>query len=166
MFPNPHHVYLHDTPQRDKFAFDERTFSNGCIRVEKIVDLAALALDDPKWTKEKLEQEIATGNTRNLTLARKLPVLLTYWTAAIDPGTERPRFFDDAYGRDPAFLEALDHPFRFRRPRAAPTGMTVPGLRGSTRALGLGERRAREARAAGADATIDEAIASADRASR
>jgi murein L,D-transpeptidase YcbB/YkuD len=131
MFPNPHHVYLHDTPHLDKFAFDERTFSNGCIRVENVVDLAALALDDPKWTKEKLEQEIATGKTRNLTLARKLPVLLTYWTAVIDPGTARPRFFDDAYGRDPEFLAALDQPFRFRH-RATPTGMTVPGLSEST----------------------------------
>jgi murein L,D-transpeptidase YcbB/YkuD len=126
MFPNPHHVYLHDTPQRDKFAFDERTFSNGCIRVEKIVDLAALALDDPNWTKEKLDDAITTGQTRNLTLGRKLPVLLTYWTAVIDPGTERARFFDDVYGRDPAFLAALEQPFHFRR-RATPVGMGAPG---------------------------------------
>jgi murein L,D-transpeptidase YcbB/YkuD len=116
MFPNRHHVYLHDTPSREKFAFDERSFSNGCIRVERIVELAALALDDPKWSKEQLEAAIATGSTRNITLARRLPVLLTYWTAVIEPGTERPRFFDDVYRRDPEFLAALDQPFRFRRP--------------------------------------------------
>jgi hypothetical protein len=90
------------------------------------VDLAALALDDPQWTKEKLDDAITTGQTRNLTLARKLPVLLTYWTAVIDPGTERARFFDDVYGRDAAFLAALEQPFHFRR-RATPVGMGAPG---------------------------------------
>jgi murein L,D-transpeptidase YcbB/YkuD len=116
MFPNPHHVYLHDTPHREKFAADERAFSSGCIRVEKIVDLAALVIGDSgKWSKEKLEAEIATGRTRNITLARRLPVLLTYWTAVVDPGDERPRFFDDVYGRDPAYLAALDRPFKFHR---------------------------------------------------
>jgi murein L,D-transpeptidase YcbB/YkuD len=117
MFPNPHHVYLHDTPSRDKFAFDERTFSHGCIRVEQILELAALALDDPKWSKDQLEAALATGKTRNVTLARRLPVLLTYWTAVIDPGTARPRFYDDVYKRDPAFLAALEEPFRFRHRR-------------------------------------------------
>jgi murein L,D-transpeptidase YcbB/YkuD len=44
-------------------------------------------------------------------------VLLTYWTAVIDPGTARPRFYDDVYKRDPAFLAALEEPFRFRHRR-------------------------------------------------
>jgi murein L,D-transpeptidase YcbB/YkuD len=36
MFPNPYAVYLHDTPSGTLFA-QERTFSHGCIRVEKPV---------------------------------------------------------------------------------------------------------------------------------
>jgi murein L,D-transpeptidase YcbB/YkuD len=125
MFPNPHHVYLHDTPHREKFASDERTFSNGCIRVESIVELAALAIDDPgTWSKDKLEAAIATGQTRNITLRRRLPVLLTYWTAAVDPDTDRARFYEDVYGRDPAFLAALDRPFQFHRGPAAPAAAT------------------------------------------
>jgi murein L,D-transpeptidase YcbB/YkuD len=113
MFPNTHSVYLHDTPRRELFASEARTFSHGCIRVEKIVDLAALVIDDPAWSKDRIEAAIATGTTRNITLKRRLPVLLTYWTAVVDPGDDRPRFFDDAYGRDPAFLAALDRPFQF-----------------------------------------------------
>src|SRR5262249_21726285 len=35
MFPNPHHVYLHDTPNRELFATDTRTFSHGSIPVAK-----------------------------------------------------------------------------------------------------------------------------------
>jgi murein L,D-transpeptidase YcbB/YkuD len=126
MFPNTHHVYLHDTPHRELFASDARTFSHGCIRVEKIVDLTALALDDPgTWSKQKIEAEIATGKTRNLTLKRKLPVLLTYWTAVVDSRDDRPRFYDDAYGRDPGFLAALDQPFRFHH-RVSPEAAAAP----------------------------------------
>jgi len=127
MFPNPHHVYLHDTPHRDKFAAEERTFSNGCIRVEKIVDLTALAIgDSATWSQEKLEAEIATGRTRNITLARRLPVLLTYWTAVVDREDDRPRFYDDVYARDPAYLAALDRPFQFHR-GAESRATTAPG---------------------------------------
>ena len=113
MFPNTHHVYLHDTPHRELFAADARTFSSGCIRVEKIVDLTLFALaDSVKWSREKLNAAIATGKTRNITLARRLPVLLTYWTAVVDDRDGRPRFYNDTYDRDPAFLAALDRPFR------------------------------------------------------
>jgi murein L,D-transpeptidase YcbB/YkuD len=127
MFPNSHHVYLHDTPERDLFSADARTFSSGCIRVEKIVDLAALAIDDSAaWSREKLEAAIATGRTRNVTLPRRLPVLVTYWTAVVDPGDERPRFFEDVYRRDPPYLAALDHPFRVQR-RAASRPAATPG---------------------------------------
>jgi murein L,D-transpeptidase YcbB/YkuD len=34
MLPNPHHVYLHDTPARELFVKTERAFSSGCIRLE------------------------------------------------------------------------------------------------------------------------------------
>ena len=119
MFPNSHHVYLHDTPHRDLFASEARTFSSGCIRVEDIVDLAVLVIDDPeKWSKDKVKAVIDTGRTQNVTLARRIPVLVTYWTAVAGPGDEGPRFFDDVYERDPALLAALDQPFKFR-PRVA-----------------------------------------------
>ena len=115
MFPNPHHVYLHDTPNRELFATDARTFSHGCIRVEKVVDLATMAIDDSvSWSRSRIDSAIATGRTRNITLRRRLPVLLVYWTAVIDPDDRRPRFFTDVYRRDPVYLAALNRPFRSR----------------------------------------------------
>ena len=129
MFPNPHSVYLHDTPQRNLFAAEGRTFSHGCIRVEGIVDLAVLVLDDSvNWSKEKVEAALATGRTQNVTLKRPIPVLLTYWTAVVGPGDDWPRFYDDVYGRDAAFLAALDRPFQFQ-PRVVSRAAAVSGAR-------------------------------------
>jgi L,D-transpeptidase YcbB len=34
IFPNPFHIYLHDTPQKSKFKWTERAVSHGCVRVE------------------------------------------------------------------------------------------------------------------------------------
>ena len=115
MFPNSHAVYLHDTPARELFGKTERAFSSGCIRVEDPLRLAVLLLDDPvTWSREALEQAIATGATRTVTLRAPVPVILMYWTLDVDPdGTV---FFKrDLYARDPAVLVALDGDFSFRR---------------------------------------------------
>ena len=117
MFPNIHAVYLHDTPHRELFASDARAFSSGCIRVEKIEELTALVIGDSvAWSPAKLEDAIATGQTRTITLKRRLPVLLTYWTAVVDRTDGRAQFFRDAYDRDRKFLAALDKPLRDSSP--------------------------------------------------
>ena len=128
MFPNPHLVYLHDTPQRELFASDRRTFSSGCIRAERALDLAALVLDDSTWSRPQIDAAIATGRTRTVQLARSLPVLITYWTAAIAPGEARPRFYHDVYARDREFLAALASPFRFD-PAVAARAAAISGAR-------------------------------------
>ena len=47
MFPNPYLVYLHDSPAKSLYEQDQRTFSSGCIRVQKPFELAELVLNDP-----------------------------------------------------------------------------------------------------------------------
>jgi L,D-transpeptidase YcbB len=112
MLPNPHHVYLHDTPQKGYFKETSRTFSHGCVRVEKPFELASLALDDPAWTTQALLDGAATGKTRTIVLRKPLPVLILYWTASAD-ADGRVRFLPDVYGRDPAVIRGLASPFRF-----------------------------------------------------
>jgi murein L,D-transpeptidase YcbB/YkuD len=106
MFPNPHSVYLHDTPSKSFFNETSRTFSHGCVRVQKPIELAALVLDDPAWSTESLTAAIAVGNTKTIMLREPVPVLILYWTAAVD-AQGRVAFRPDVYGRDPAIIRAL-----------------------------------------------------------
>jgi len=114
IFPNPHHVYLHDTPSKSYFNETSRTFSHGCVRVAKPMELAALALDDPAWTTQTLGQAADAGKTRTIVLQKPLPVLILYWTAAVRPDG-RVQFLPDVYGRDPAIIRALGAGFSFRK---------------------------------------------------
>jgi murein L,D-transpeptidase YcbB/YkuD len=115
MFPNPYLVYLHDTPSKSLFDHDQRTFSSGCIRVQKAFELAELVLNDPaRWNQETLAAAVATQKTQTVNLARPVPVLLLYWTAQPLPSGQV-MFRNDVYGRDPPTLAALNGTFRPRR---------------------------------------------------
>jgi len=126
MFPNSFHVYLHDTPSRELFQRTVRTFSSGCIRVEKPLELAEYLLGDkPGWGRTKIQQVIATGKTTTVRLTEPLPVHLTYSTVWIGEGGTV-HFRDDVYGRDTLLSEALHAqkttPHAARAPDAAGKG--------------------------------------------
>jgi L,D-transpeptidase YcbB len=111
MFPNPYLVYLHDSPAKSLYEQDQRTFSSGCIRVQKPFELAALVLNDPQWDKQSIDAVIATKQTRTVNLKTPVPVLILYWTAQPRPDGQV-NFRNDVYGRDPATLAALNSDFR------------------------------------------------------
>lgn len=114
MFPNPYAVYLHDTPSKSLFEKDERLTSSGCVRIERPFELAELLLADPQqWGRQQIDQAVQGGRLQNVTLARKVPILLVYWTAWVD-GRGAANFRSDIYGRDARWAVALDAPFRFR----------------------------------------------------
>lgn len=109
IFPNSHFVFLHDTPSRALFERAERTFSSGCIRVERPFELAELVLDDPEWDRDSLKALVDAQAPRNLHLKTPMPVFLIYWTAMVEEdGTVR--FPPDVYGRDEKLLEAMNAP--------------------------------------------------------
>jgi murein L,D-transpeptidase YcbB/YkuD len=116
IFPNPHFVFLHDTPSRSLFDRTTRTFSSGCIRTENPLDLAELLLEDPrKWNQETIARVLDNGAPKTVFLPEPLPVLILYWTVSVVDAAA-PTFYPDVYGRDPAVLEALDADFEFRVP--------------------------------------------------
>jgi len=111
MFPNPYLVYLHDSPAKSLYEQDQRTFSSGCIRVQKPFELAELVLNDPQWNRQSMDAVIATKQTRTVNLKTPVPVLILYWTAQPRPDGQV-NFRNDVYGRDPATLAALNSDFR------------------------------------------------------
>ena len=115
MFPNKHLVFIHDTPSKSLFERTDRTFSSGCIRTAKPFELAELLLDDPdKWNAESFKQAIDSGRTQTVMLPKPVPILLFYWTAAVEPdGTVR--FKKDPYKRDAEVLQGLNGNFKFRK---------------------------------------------------
>ncbi len=98
MLPNPFNIYLHDTPSKSLFQKDVRTFSSGCIRLEKPLDLAAFALSETSLPTEFMTQ-LDSGKTITKHLPRQLPVYLVYITAWADE-QETVHFSTDIYGRD------------------------------------------------------------------
>ncbi|MDX5400898.1 MAG: L,D-transpeptidase family protein, partial [Rhodobacterales bacterium] len=54
MFPNPHNIYLHDTPAKSLFSHDVRAYSHGCIRVADPFELAHELLS---WQVDDAEAE-------------------------------------------------------------------------------------------------------------
>ncbi len=108
IFPNRHHVYLHDTPSKGLFARARRDFSHGCVRVADPPALAAFVLaDTPGWDRPRIERAMRAGpEDRHVTLHTPVPVYLFYTTAAIDE-QGRVGFFDDIYGHDATLARAL-----------------------------------------------------------
>ena len=107
MFPNQFNVYLHDTPSRELFQRTVRSFSHGCIRVHKPLDLAELLLkDDPAWTRQRIDAVVAQGGQSIVNLKRPIPVHLTYLTAWVNKDGSV-HFRDDIYGRDKRLEAAL-----------------------------------------------------------
>ena len=108
IFPNEHAIFLHDTPHRELFASDLRTFSSGCIRVERPLELAATLLDGQgDWTAGKIDGVVASGKSETVFLDHPLPVLIVYWTVSVG-ATGELRFARDVYGRDAPVLRGLD----------------------------------------------------------
>ena len=107
MFPNPHNIYLHDTPSKSLFDNEVRAYSHGCIRVADPFDLAHELLS---WQSDNAEADfeaaLQTGNETTVKLKQVLPVHLVYFTAYPD-AKGRIGYRRDIYGRDAALWDAL-----------------------------------------------------------
>ncbi|MCX6180748.1 MAG: L,D-transpeptidase family protein [Bacteroidetes bacterium] len=106
LFPNSYNIYLHDTPSKSLFNNTARSFSHGCIRIEKPFELAQYLLrGDTTWTDQKILDAMNLGEEKYVKLKTKVPVYIVYFTAWIDPSGGI-QFRDDVYGHD-AKMKAL-----------------------------------------------------------
>jgi murein L,D-transpeptidase YcbB/YkuD len=107
MLPNKFDVYLHDTPSKHLFSESVRTFSHGCIRIEKPIELGEYVLqDDLLWSREKLLAAIEKGTEQSFPLPHPVNVHFLYLTAWVD-GEGVLQFRNDVYERDKQLDEAL-----------------------------------------------------------
>lgn len=108
IFPNKHSIYLHDTPTKYYFDLETRAYSHGCIRVHKAMDLAKFLLeeDENKYTIDSVYKYIDKKKEKHMSLNKKLPIFLYYFTAEAD-STGNVKFYDDVYGLDKKLIKEL-----------------------------------------------------------
>jgi murein L,D-transpeptidase YcbB/YkuD len=106
-FRNSFSVYLHDTNHRELFRKGYRALSSGCVRVQDPLKLAGYVLEkeEADWTKEKLDEMIAGGETKNVGLKKGTHVHQLYWTAWMDQGGLQ--FRNDVYNLDTILYRKL-----------------------------------------------------------
>jgi len=98
--PNPHAVYMHDTPSKNLFGEDLRFHSSGCVRVQNVRELVTWLLrDTPGWPRQQVEAVIKSGQRIDARIAKPIPVYWVYITAWANPDGIV-QFRDDVYGYD------------------------------------------------------------------
>ncbi len=107
MFPNPHAIYLHDTPDKHLFDRHRRTYSSGCIRLNEPHEFAYRLLERQTDTpQEDFHSILRTGRNQRISLREPVPVHLTYRTA-FTRAKGRVNYRADIYGRDARLWRAL-----------------------------------------------------------
>lgn len=100
VLPNQFDVFLHDTPERTLFQRDIRTFSEGCVRIERFMPLALYALrDNSAWSESRILSEIESRRHQKVLLSQPIPVYVLYLTSWVDDAG-RVHFADDVYQRE------------------------------------------------------------------
>ncbi len=107
MFPNPHNIYLHDTPAKNLFGREVRAYSHGCVRLADPFDFAYTLLAKQTGDPEGYFQSIlGTGKERRVDLKNPVPVHLIYRTA-FTTAKGQTQYRRDIYGRDARIWDAL-----------------------------------------------------------
>ncbi len=96
--PNDYGIYLHDTPNKELFAGDDRWVSNGCVRLEDYRRFATWVFGDVP--------QPASAREEKFELPRPVPIYMTYLTVAPSEGGV-------VFRADPYGLDALAMPQMF-----------------------------------------------------
>lgn len=105
--PNPHDIFLHDTPAREGFTRQVRALSHGCIRLSDAVALTEHLAGLPAGAFADLLEEARSGDvSERVPLPEPVGVFIVYLTAIPGVGDEL-RFAPDIYGRDASLVAAL-----------------------------------------------------------
>lgn len=101
LFPNDHHVYMHDTPRKDLFRSPMRAFSHGCVRVQDPLDFAWFLLSREgreDLTERRVKRNAYGGGQFRYNLEHGPTIHIEYWTVAVEDG--KVHFLEDIYLHD------------------------------------------------------------------
>ena len=113
--PNPHAIYLHDTPSKQYFNQAVRAESHGCIRTERAVELGmTMGILGAGLTQEQAAQNSNSGKYMRVPMTRTFPVYISYFTMGRNLEGRLTKF-GDIYGRDKPVIDS------FAQPRQAKT---------------------------------------------
>ncbi len=108
-FHNRFGVYIHDTPNRELFKKDVRSFSHGCMRCENPIELAKLFLEKDsirhkrnKYNSISLDSLFLLENNYYISLVDPIPLFVEYKTVVVINSILT--FFPDIYGRDEKYI--------------------------------------------------------------
>lgn len=108
--PNPHAIFLHDTPNRNLFSQTNRALSHGCVRTERALELAmTIAILGQGATRDEAVAISTSGEYTRVPVKKAMPVYITYFTMARDIDGQL-KTFNDIYGRDTPVLASFDKP--------------------------------------------------------
>jgi hypothetical protein len=100
IFPNKHSVYMHDTQSKHLFKRKVRTYSHGCVRLEKpVVMLEHVSKNYILKSMEEVNKHYDSLKTHHMGLNKKLPVHTAYLTTYVDECGEL-LVLNDIYGFD------------------------------------------------------------------
>jgi len=105
--PNPHAIYMHDTPSKALFSTELRAYSHGCIRTERAVELGmTMAILGAGMAPEEAARISNSGKYTRVTMNTTFPVYIAYFTMARDIAGNLSQFAD-IYGRDAPVIESF-----------------------------------------------------------
>jgi L,D-transpeptidase YcbB len=109
LFPNKHTVYMHDTVPFRKKQFDEpvRMIGHECVRMQTPRQFAEVLLAEGNgWQASQVKELWEKGVNSPVTIGRKIPVHMTYFTAVVNDAG-KVSTSADVYGLDRKLAIAL-----------------------------------------------------------
>lgn len=106
-FSNSYNVYLHDTPSKNFFRKDIRSYSHGCVRCDLPDSLARFILSRDEKNDiipDSLDSIIARREHREIFLKKPVFIQIDYITVTVK-GTGEMIVHPDIYERDAAYLK-------------------------------------------------------------
>ncbi len=105
LFPNEHKVYMHDTNAKALFDRPIRSYSHGCMRMDKPLEMARYLLKKINGLTDKdIDKILEKGEEYYIKLKETIPVIIDYCSIGVD-SEGRMEFYIDIYKYDRAYWD-------------------------------------------------------------